>query len=136
MNIPHGVEPQRDMSFSAFTGALRKLCERCPGVSLAVFFDSMGETIDYHTLSDPFTTRLVAAHYGVVFESCRARMTWLGMGDLQTIEMAYDDGSVGIIAVVGEECCLLIAAEGGSDPDVIHRCTQEAVEELREEAGF
>jgi hypothetical protein len=99
-------------------------------VDAAVLFDSTGETVDYHAVLDPFETRLIAAYCGIIFESIRYRMEWLGQGGLQSLELST--GRFDILTVpVCEEFYLSIAVRAGAlDTSVLDTVSgvQEALE--------
>lgn len=131
---PSSAPPQRDMNQSAFASILTRLVSGCPQVIAAVFFDKEGETIDYHSYLDPYSTRLLAAHTGLVFGSAAYRMTWLGAGPLLSAEISTNTHDI-IILPVGDEFYLTIVMCRGASGETADKLSQ-AVKELAEEAGL
>jgi len=109
--------------------------DACTGFRAAVFFDSEGETIDYHSFLDPFETRLVAAYVGVFLASADSRCRWLGMGE---VDHAVVYGSRwDIIAMpIGEGFSLALVIDAGESDEGTVELLGEAAGALRTEAGI
>jgi predicted regulator of Ras-like GTPase activity (Roadblock/LC7/MglB family) len=127
--------PLRDMRESAFGAILSALVQRCPNVLAAVFFDREGETIDYFSYLDPYSTRLLAAHSGIVFNSAEYRMNWLGGGKLFCTEISTNTHGIVILPVRSEFYLTAIVGREAADGHTIDELLI-AVEELATEAGL
>jgi hypothetical protein len=57
--------PARDLSDSAFSAILGRLCE-CTGALAAALVDAEGETVDYAGFLDPYEIKVVAAEWRIV----------------------------------------------------------------------
>ena len=126
-------ESQRDTNLSTFGMIMEPLCRDFEQIETAVFYDKQGETIDYFTLKDPYLTRLVAAHHGLVFESANAKTKWLDMGVVEMIEIVM--GQLDTVTVrVGEDIYLSVIAQAGTIDDEIRTAIEKTVRQLREEA--
>ncbi|MDJ0762706.1 MAG: hypothetical protein QNJ97_06915 [Myxococcota bacterium] len=127
---------ERDMDVSIFSELLRPLSDQFNAVETLVFHDISGETIDYYSSKDPYATRIIAAHYGLIFESAKARLKWLALGTLARINI-YGDHCDCVISPVGDDSYLtVIATPGTIDTDAFDASLCRIVENLREEAGY
>ena len=126
---------QRDSGESVFSRILSRLESLCEGFRAAVFFDSEGETIDYHSYLDPFDTRLLGAQYGVVLASGATRSGWLGLGSLAMIHV-YSWGHEALLFSLGEGFGLLVIMGKNSVSDDILARIDEVIASLIEEAGI
>ena len=128
-------ESLRDMNISSFGEILRSLCDRFAQVETVVFYDSLGETIDYHSYKDPFLTRLTAAHHGLIFETTRERCKWLDLGVVDTVEI-FGQNQDSVTIGIGEGVCLTVVTGPGQIDAALCECLEEVKELLRKEAGF
>jgi predicted regulator of Ras-like GTPase activity (Roadblock/LC7/MglB family) len=125
-------EPQRDMDISKFGEILMRVEESNIPIEAAVFFDDEGETIDYFTYRDPFSTRLLAAHLGIVFQSAKARLSWLRAGEVDMVEIRatlYDS----VTLRVGMGCFLSVLLKSGELDHRLLATLEKVAEELRDE---
>jgi hypothetical protein len=67
----------RDQALSGFSQALQTLCDSVNALSTALV-DSIGETVDYAGVRDPYETRVAAAEWGIVIETLKSSSsrTW------------------------------------------------------------
>jgi hypothetical protein len=79
---------KRDMAPSGIAKILELFFAGNQFVQAAVLFDKTGETIDYHSVLDPFETRLTAAYCGILFEATRYKMLWLEHATLELLEFS------------------------------------------------
>ena len=128
-------EPQRDQPLSSFGEILAQFAAKFPQVEVVVFYDEEGETVDYFSLWDPFRTRLVAAHHGVIYESMRSRLLWMAESETQKLAY-YTDFMDCATYPVGEIYRVTILAPSGTIDTQIQAGIDELVEVLREEAGL
>lgn len=87
MNSGPNQQPIRDMNMSVFGVALGTFSKQHQQVEIAILYDAFGETIDYYSHRDPFVARLAAAHHGLIFGSAQARLQWLKLGNIKTVEI-------------------------------------------------
>jgi len=127
--------PRRDVAESPFASILERLHAAHPQVLTAVFYDELGETIDYHSQLDPFETRLTAAHHGVVVCSALQRMAWLGFGIVEALEVAADKLST-VTIPVGSGTFLTVVTSAGELSDELFAAIDETIEQLRVEADL
>ncbi|MCP4674916.1 MAG: hypothetical protein GY854_05285 [Deltaproteobacteria bacterium] len=135
MSNPEQRESQRDTNLSTFGVIMETLCRDFEQIETAVFYDKLGETIDYFTLKDPYIIRLVAAHHGLVFESANVRTKWLNMGVVEMIEITMA-GLDTVTVRVGEDIYLSVITQTGTIDDEIRGAIENTVKLLREEAGY
>jgi predicted regulator of Ras-like GTPase activity (Roadblock/LC7/MglB family) len=135
MNSEASQTPERDMDVSGFSEILKGLFTRHPSVEVAVFYDNLGETIDYYSRIDPFKTRLTAAHIGLVFDSALSRCKWLEMGTVEMIEIETKSWYIAT-ATVAEGCYLTVVKQAGVDDGDIAVSLKETMSALAKEAGF
>lgn len=128
-------ESLRDMKISSFGEILKALCQRFKQIEAAVFYDGLGETIDYFSNEDPFLTRLMAAYHGLIFETTKERCKWLDMGVVDMIEL-FTEKKDTLTMWIGEGVCLTVVASSGGIDSEIFDSLVEVKELLREEAGF
>jgi hypothetical protein len=127
--------PPRDSLASPFARILSGLVAACDGFETAVFFDDLGETIDYYSYLDPFTARLIGAHHGVLFASANSRFEWLGAGPVSCLEVsAGRRDSVTVRVAPGYFLTVMVRA-GASTDALLERLAGVAAE-LRAEAGM
>ena len=118
-----------------FSRILSEIEPLCSGFRAAVFFDGEGETIDYHSYMDPYETRLLGAHYGVILASGCARSRWLGLGDVSLIQI-YMWGHDSLILPLSEGFGLgLVVGKDVVDEEVMGSII-EVVDRLVAEAGI
>lgn len=85
MTIPRRFVPQRDLSGTGFTAALRRLVEDVPGLEAVAFCDEEGEVVDYHTYLAPYDTKVAGAVLGLLLLTVQReapRLTSGGVRDL------------------------------------------------------
>jgi predicted regulator of Ras-like GTPase activity (Roadblock/LC7/MglB family) len=120
--------PARDSIESPFARILSKLESACEGFETAVFFDDLGETIDYYSYLDPFGARLVAAHHGVLFSSAHHRLEWLGVGSTTHLEIyALNRDSVTLRVAKGYYLTVVVRA-GALSEELFSKIAEVAVE--------
>jgi hypothetical protein len=128
-------ETQRDVPPSPFADILAGVSARIPGALVAVFFDVEGEAIDYHSCLDPYQTRLVAAHWVVLFESARQRLQWMKSGELSRLDSFGSTHWTVTVQVGGGYYLTVIIASGGEGED-LEAALEETVVRLRMETGI
>ena len=128
-------EPVRDTEISCFGEIMTAYLGGDERVQSAVFYDLLGETIDYYTCNDLFLTRLSAAHYGLVFSSAKARIDWLKMGDVEMIEVCTTTVE-SVTVSVGDGYFLTVIASHGAVKGDFYDLVKGVVALLREEAGL
>jgi hypothetical protein len=128
-------QPDRDMNLSDFGKLMAAFAKGYKHVQVAVFFDSLGETIDYLSYVDPFIARLAAAHHGLIFESAAARLKWLQLGDIKTLEISAGDLD-SLTVKVEEDVYLTVMADHGTIDDKMCQSVFDLAEKLRQEAGY
>jgi predicted regulator of Ras-like GTPase activity (Roadblock/LC7/MglB family) len=106
------------MNTSPFGEIMETLANNCDEVEAAVFFDTQGETVDYFSYLDPYTTRLAAAHHGILFESLRHRMQWLDMGTVEMVEICARDFESITVSIGDEYFLTILLRTGGNTPDL------------------
>ena len=135
MTDERAAAPSRDSIASPFARILAKLESSCDGFETAVFFDDLGETIDYHSYLDPFSARLVAAHNGVLFSSADHRLEWLGAGPAvqMAIFAAHRDS---VTLRIAKGYYLTVVVRAGLLSDELFARIEEVAAEFRVEAGI
>jgi predicted regulator of Ras-like GTPase activity (Roadblock/LC7/MglB family) len=128
-------EAQRDVDESTFGAILARINAAHREVMVAVFFDDQGETIDYWSQLDPYDTRLTAAHQGVVVCSAIQRMSWLGMGVVEALEV-QTDRTVTLTIPVGGGTFLTVVSRGNELTPELNELLDEVIVQLRLEAGI
>lgn len=123
------------MDKSPFAAILARLRDEFKGVEAAAFFDSEGETIDYDGILDPFMTRLLAAHHGVIRASFQSRLDWLNLGRVEIFEIRTSEKET-ITLPVAEDFYLTVVVESGASSVQLRNAIEEVASALREEAGL
>jgi predicted regulator of Ras-like GTPase activity (Roadblock/LC7/MglB family) len=127
--------PLRDSSASPFARILSELESACVGFETAVFFDDLGETIDYHSYLDPFSARLVAAHHGVLFSSATHRLEWLGAGATTHLEI-YAANRDSVTLRIAEGYYMTVVVRAGALSEALFTRIAEVAVEFCSEAGL
>jgi predicted regulator of Ras-like GTPase activity (Roadblock/LC7/MglB family) len=135
MSDERAARPSRDSTASPFARILSKLESACEGFETAVFFDNLGETIDYHSYLDPFSARLVAAHHGVLFSSATARLEWLGAGPVTQLQICAG-GRDSVTLRVAKGYYLTVVVRAGGLSDALFSRIAEVVDAFRVEAAL
>ena len=135
MTVRPDRSPLRDMAESAFTETMKSIESAAPGLVAAVFFDSGGETIDYHSYLDPYDTRLAAAHHGVIAECARIQTNWLGTGEIEALEIAAQRWYSLTVAIAEGYYLTVIVEPEGLDADLV-AAVDRAAEDIRRESGL
>ena len=125
----------RDMDISSFGKILKDFCDSNEGIETVIFYDNSGETIDYHTLIDPYSTRLTAAHHGVIFEMIRARLGWLNMGNIERIEICTTERE-SVTIRVGDDSFITVVTQKGIIDDKLQSALKNTALLLFNEAGY
>ena len=125
----------RDSVESVFSEILSRIETACAGFEAAVFYDSEGETIDYHSYLDPFNTRLAAAHHGVIMSMAEAKTRWLKMGGVKMMEMSSPKCDI-VTIVLGDGYFVTVIAGPGTIDDKVIEGFLEILVSLKEEAGI
>lgn len=122
----------RDVERSAFAEILSHIDGVCPGFRAAIFYDSEGETIDYHSYLDPFDTRLAAAHIGVVASSAARRFTALKWGELEQLEI-HATHLDSVTVSMGDGLFISVIVATGNLNQIIYRKLIEVIKEIKQE---
>ena len=77
-----------------FATILRAAVERVPGALGAVFADHEGETVDHYSLLEPFDTKLIGAHLGVLLDQARKACEGAGVGAALAVVVRGERGFV------------------------------------------
>ena len=125
---------QRDVRRSAFGKILATLEEGCDGFIAAIFYDELGETIDYHSYLDPFDTRLAGAHHGLFMSSINGRSKWIGIGQVNYIEILASERE-SLTVLVGEELFLTVLVKIGALNATLHKRVNDIIDILCDEIG-
>jgi hypothetical protein len=125
----------RDSTESPFARILSQLDSACDGFETAVFFDDLGETIDYYSYLDPFGARLAAAHHGVLFSSANARLEWLGAGPVTQLQICAG-GRDSVTLRVAKGYYLTVVVRAGGLSDALFSRIAEVVDAFRVEAAL
>ncbi len=128
-------EPMRDTIISSFGEILEAVFSPFEGLDLVVFYDVLGETIDYYSFRELFFTRLAAAHHGLIFDSTRARFEWLGLGNVEVFEIRTSTQD-SITWTVSDDNFITVITQPGAIDEKLQAAIERAVELLREEAGY
>ncbi|MCK9461711.1 MAG: hypothetical protein M0R80_18940 [Proteobacteria bacterium] len=131
----HAAVPCRDSTESPFARILSELVSVCEGFETAVFFDDLGETIDYHSYLDPFSARLVAAHHGVLFSSAKHRLEWLGAGSATHLEI-YASNRDSVTMRIAEGYYMTVVVRAGTLSEELFVRIAEVAVEFCTEAGL
>ena len=126
------TELHRDMDRSAFAEILSHIDGVCPGFLAAVFYDSEGETIDYHSYLEPFDTRLAAAHIGVIVASAARKFSALQLGKIEQIEI-HATHLDSVTVSMGDDLFLSVIVTAGHLNQLIYRRLIEIIREIRRE---
>lgn len=130
MNDDRQNNLHRDVESSAFTEILSQIDGICPGFKAAIFYDSEGETIDYHSYLDPFDTRLTAAHIGVIVSSATRRFDSLALGKLEQLEIhAHNLDSVTVS--MGDNLFLSVIVESGNLNQMMQRKLLDVIRDIQ-----
>jgi predicted regulator of Ras-like GTPase activity (Roadblock/LC7/MglB family) len=135
MSDAHATMPPRDSTASPFARILSELESACDGLETAVFFDDLGETIDYYSYLDPFSARLVAAHHGVLFSSATHRLEWLGAGSVAQMEICGGNRD-SVTLRVAPGYFMTVVVRAGALSDALAARIAEVAAEFCTEAGL
>ena len=119
MSDKHPRAAQRDMDPSGIAKILEIFFGGNHSVEAAVLFDRTGETVDYHSVIDPFDTRLAAAYCGILFESARYRMAWLEQASLEILEMTCEHYDIVTVPVYEDFLLTVLAKPGTADESLL-----------------
>ena len=117
-----------------FSEILAELARDCEGFETAVFFDEVGETIDFYTRLDPFGARLVAAYHVVLFLSAQTRLAWLGAGRATQLEI-FAEHRESVTMEVGDGYFVTAVVRTGHSGETLLVQLGEVARRLRAEAG-
>ena len=122
----------RDQSPSGFSGALQQLCDSTNALSAALV-DSVGETVDYVGILDPFETRVAAAEWGLIIETLKSTpsSTWS-----ETAELYFRGRRRSFVIVTLGQGYALVLELPARRLHVSPRAIVEAVRTISEEAGL
>jgi hypothetical protein len=122
----------RDQSPSGFSAALQQLCDSTNALSAALV-DSVGETVDYAGVLDPFETRVAAAEWGLIIEvlKCTPSGTWS-----ETAELYFRGRRRSFVIVTLGQGYALVLELPARRLYVSPRAIVEAVRTISEEAGL
>ena len=127
--------PQRDTKESEFSKILAAIEDSCNGFETIVFFDSEGETIDYHSCIDPYDTRLTAAYLGVVISSAIYRFNFLELGDVKYMEFVSDKKEI-LTVSIGDDLFVGLVLKAGSLTKEVYTAMDALIVTLRMEVGI
>lgn len=123
---------QRDQAPSGFSAALEQLCESTNALSAALV-DSIGETVDYSSILDPYETRVAAAEWALIVASLRAASSF----DWRlTTEFSFRGRKRTFVVVTLGQGYSLVVELGPRRMNVSSRALTEAVRTITEEAGL
>lgn len=128
-------EATRDMAPSGFCGILSRLAATAPGVQAAIFFDGLGETIDYYSCLDPYLTRLMGAHHGIIYGHVATTLAWLRLGVVEMVEIRSAERTT-LTVPVGEDCFLTVVVDGAELDAAFLDALVGCVAELKQEVGY
>ena len=120
---------KRDMAPSGIAKILEIFFGGNTAVDAAVVYDETGETVDYHTVLDPFETKLAAAYCGILFESTRYRFNWLERAALQSLEFRTEQYDF-LTVPLGEGFFLTLIIRPGALDEALEDTVTGAVEAL------
>ena len=135
MNVTEKRTPKRDMNMSTFGEILRPFCERFKAIETAVLHDSLGETIDYFAYDDPFQTRLIAAHFGIVFQIATSKLAWLGMGTVNMVEIGTANKNCTTV-LIDDDIYLTVISKESISQSIFYSSLKEVKAALKKEAGY
>lgn len=111
---------------------LIKLVSSVEGASGAILFDSDGEAVLWHARGDPERLRLRAAYLAVLAQGCRAALSRLSLGPINSLIVEYET-SLFVLSDVGGGCCFALELEPGANLAQALRRIKPAAERLRRE---
>lgn len=122
----------RDQEPSAFSQALQRLCDSTNALSVALV-DSIGETVDYAGVLDPFETRVAAAEWGIVVDTLKSTSSqnWA-----ETAEFYYRGKKRSFAVFTLVQGYALVLELPARRLNVSHRALVEAVRAISEEGGL
>jgi predicted regulator of Ras-like GTPase activity (Roadblock/LC7/MglB family) len=120
------------MDPSIFAEILSSISEVCPGFEAAVFYDHEGEAIDYFSFLDPFDTRLIAAHLGVLASSFTRSADKLNLKDIHIIEISSEKKD-SITVLMGDNLFISVMVKAGFLNRTIHRKIKNIILKIKEE---
>jgi len=126
--------PKRDMEASSLARVLEIFFGGNTNVDAVVLFDSMGETIDYHSYIDPYSARLIAAHCGIIFDLTRYKLAWLGQAKVEMVEISAAQFDI-VTCAVCEEYLLVVVTKSGTEDAHLLDSIMGSIEVLRREIG-
>ena len=132
MNRQRGRTSIRDQAPSGFSGALEQLCDSANALSAALV-DSVGETVDYAGVLEPFETRVAAAEWGLIIETLKSTpsSTWS-----ETAELYFRGRRRSFVIVTLGQGYALVLELPARRLHVSARAIVEAVRTISEEAGL
>lgn len=117
------IKPQRiakrDMAPSGIAKILELFFAGNHFVQAAVLFDDTGETIDYHSVLDPFETRLTAAYCGILFQTARYKMAWLEHATLELFEFSTQKYDFVTVPLLNDFFLTLLVRAGAVDETLL-----------------
>jgi hypothetical protein len=122
----------RDQAPSGFSTALERLCGSTNALSAALV-DSIGETVDYAGVVDPFDTKVAAAEWALILESLKSTesLDWRW-----TTEFSFRGRKrTFVVTILGQGYALVIELRARR-LNVSARALSEAVRIISEEAGL
>ncbi len=127
---------ERDMDPTAFGKILSRLRDTFDTVEIVVFHDSLGETIDYSSHCDPYLTRIMGAHLGLIYESAKSRTKWLGFGKVLRVDTYSADRECLTVFIADDTCVTIVARPGTIDQESFNDALSVMRAQLMEEAGY
>ena len=122
----------RDMEPSVFAEILSSIADICPGFEAAVFYDSEGEAIDYFSFLDPFDTRLIGAHLGVIASSIGRSAKKLKLSAVKSIEISASERD-SITVFMGENLFISVVVKSGFLDRAMHRKIHSIILKIKKE---
>jgi len=122
----------RDQAPSGFSGALQQLCDSTDALSAALV-DSVGETVDYAGILEPFETRVAAAEWGLIIQTLKSTLssTWA-----ETAELCFRGRRRSFVIVTLGQGYAIVLELPARRLHVSPRAIVEAVRTISEEAGL
>lgn len=122
----------RDQAPSGFNIALERLCDATNALSAALV-DSIGETVDYAGVIDPFDTKVAAAEWALILEALKSTdsFDWRW-----TTELSFRGRKrTFVVTTLGQGYALVVELRARR-LNVSARALTEAVRVISEEAGL
>jgi hypothetical protein len=125
-------EAPRDEDETAFTPTLRSVWRAHHGIICVTFVDGFGECIDYCSEIDPFETKIMGAHLGLIMtDLLRSDASLHGEVIASCMRGKTRDF---FVYRVSDDYILGIVAHAGTPGHTVNRAASDAMDALRSEA--